>query len=129
MAREGRAAAGVLKNRDGASEDEERGERLRPTLIRRGEGQKWVYDPSLLPRFAFSPSGGARDFIAAMTESVEEAGLPSEPRRSATRGGQASTHGRLPGGAPLSARCARSGLGRAEENGSGPNSGSEAHLD
>ena len=31
MAREGRAAAGVLENKDGASEDEERGGREGPT--------------------------------------------------------------------------------------------------
>ena len=40
-----------------------------------------------------SPNGGARDFVAAMTESVEKAILPSGSRRSATRGEQASAHG------------------------------------
>jgi hypothetical protein len=70
--------------------------------------------PELIAAVRVSPSFGARDFIAAKTESVKETGLPSGPRRSAKRGGQASARGRLPGGAPLSARCARSGLGRDE---------------
>jgi hypothetical protein len=39
--------------------------------------------PELIVAVRVSPSFGARDFIAAKTESVKETGLPSGPRRSA----------------------------------------------
>jgi hypothetical protein len=67
------------------------------------------------------PNGGARDFIAAVTESVEKVGLPSGPRRSATWKVQASAHGRLPGGAWSSASgvCIRSWAAQREMD-SGP---------
>jgi hypothetical protein len=44
----------------------------------------------LIAAIRVSPSFGARDLIAAKTGSVKETSLPSGPRRSAKRGGQAS---------------------------------------
>jgi hypothetical protein len=79
-----------------------------------------VYDPSYR-RDSRSPSFGVHDFVAAKTGSVKETGLPSGPRRSAKRGGQASVRGRLPGGAPLSARCADRGWAVRDDLHVGPN--------
>jgi hypothetical protein len=70
-----------------------------------------VYDPSLSPRFAFPP---------ASAPAISSPRRPGRWRRRVCQAGPAGrrngegrqARGRLPGGAPLSARYARSGLGR-----------------